>query len=284
MIAASDLADEPLSTLARQQQALLAALLESPAQPAIQQLTNFAQGVGTDPARGLKAYQANGHMLAERALRAAYPVLEQMLGMESFAELTRAFWHACPPVRGDITVWGAQLAEFLGQSTQLQGEAYLPDVARAEWALHRCASAPDRETDLATLSLLTSEDPLTLGLTLAPGVVALSSAWPLASLMLAHREGSPSLAEVGRQLQSPAPQDVVVWRAGFQPRLRLAMAGEALLLRGLQAGLALESAVEAAEGLDFSHWLPLAVQSGLVLGACRIGRSLAAPNPDYPAP
>ena len=269
-----------MNTLERQQQALLAALLEWPAQPAIERLNHFARGVGTDPARGLKAYQANGHMLAERALRAAYPVLEQMLGADSFAELARAFWHAYPPVRGDITVWGDQLAEFLGQSAQLQGEAYLPDVAEAEWALHRCASEPDREGDLATLSLLTTEDPSTLGLTLAPGLVTLSSAWPLASLMLAHREGRPSLEEVGRQLQRPVPQEVVVWRAGLQPRLRQALAGEALLLRGLLAGLALEPAVEAAQGLDFSHWLPLAVQSGLVLGASRTDRSIAAPGLD----
>lgn len=273
-----------MSRLARQQQALLAALLESPAQPAIQHLSGFAQGVGTDPARGLKAYQANAHMLAERALRAAYPVLEQMLGGESFAELARAFWHACPPVRGDITVWGAQLAEFLGHSAQLQGDAYLPDVARAEWALHRCASEPDRKTDLATLALLTTDDPSTLGLTLAPGLLTLSSAWPLASLMLAHLEGHPTLEAVGRQLRSPAPQEVVVWRAGFRPRLRLAIAGELALLGALQSGLAVEPALEAATGLDFSHWLPLAVQSGLVLGACRMAPSVAATGVDEPTP
>jgi hypothetical protein len=269
-----------VSTLARQQQALLAALLEWPAQPAVQHLSGFARGVGTDTARGLKAYQANGHMLAERALRAAYPVLEQMLGAESFADLARAFWHAFPPVRGDITVWGDQLAEFLSQSAQLQGEAYLPDVARAEWALHRCASSPDRDADLATLSLLSTDDPQDLGLTLAPGLTTLSSAWPLASLMLAHLEGSPSLEAVGQQLRSPVPQDVVVWRAGFRPRLRLAMADEALLLRALQAGLALEPALEAAEGLDFAHWLPLAVQSGLVLGASRLAPSSTASGLD----
>jgi hypothetical protein len=259
-----------VSTLAGQQQALLAALLEWPPQPAVQQLSNLARGVGTHPERGLKAYQANGHMLAERALRAAYPVLVQMLGAESFAELARAFWHACPPVRGDIAQWGAQLAEFLGQSAQLQGEAYLPDVARAEWGLHRCALAPDCEADLATLSLLTTEDPQTLGLTLAPGMATLSSAWPLASLLLAHLEGSPTLEEVGQQLRRPAPQDVVVWRAGFKPRLRLAIVGEVALLEALQSGLALEPALEFASGLDFSQWLPLAVHSGLVLGACSL--------------
>jgi hypothetical protein len=49
--------------------------------------------------------------------------------------------------------------------------------------------------------------------------------------------------------------------------LRLAIAGEANLLGALQTGIALEPALEAAVGLDFSHWLPMAVQTGLVLGA-----------------
>jgi hypothetical protein len=256
-----------MNSLARQQQALLAALLEWPPQPFIRDLDSFAHGVGAHPQRGLKVYQANGHMLAERALCAAYPVLQQMLGKESFAELARAFWHACPPVRGDIAVWGAQVSDFVGSSAQLLNEAYLPDVARAEWALHLCASAPDREADLASLSLLTTEDPQTLGLVLAPGLVTITSVWPLASVLLAHLEYTPTLAEVGEQLRKPVPQEVVIWRAGFQPRLRQTMVGELTLLTALQKGIALEPALEAATGLDFAHWMPMAVQTGLVLGA-----------------
>ena len=256
-----------MNSLARQQQALLAALLDSPPQPAIRKLRDFACGVGSHSERGLKVYQANGHVLAERALRAAYPVLEQMLGKESFAELARAFWHAYPPVQGDIAAWGAQLADFVGQSAQLRDEAYLPDVAKAEWALHLCASAPDRDPDLASLSLLTTEDPQTLRLVLAPGLATIASVWPLASLMLAHLDRNPPLEELGQQLRNPVPQDVVIWRAGLQPRLRLAMAGEVNLLDALHAGIALEPALVAAPALDFSHWLPMAVQTGLVLGA-----------------
>jgi hypothetical protein len=261
-----------MNTLADQQQALLAALLEWPAQPAMQHLSGFVQGVGVPAERGLKVYQANGHMLAERALRAAYPVIGQLLGEESFAELARAFWHASPPVQGDIAVWGEQLADFIGQSTQLRNEGYLPDVAKVEWALHRCALAADRDADIAMLSLLTTEDPQSIGLTLAPGLVTISSVWPLATLMLAHLEHNPSFEEAGRQLRNPEPQGVVVWRTGFQPRLRLAMPGELTLLGELRSGIALECALEAAVRLDFSQWLPMAVQTGLVLGAINLQR------------
>jgi hypothetical protein len=47
------------------------------------------------------------------------------------------------------------------------------------------------------------------------------------------------------------------------------MAGEATLLQALQTGASFGAALEAANGLDFSQWLPLAVQTGLVLGVYR---------------
>lgn len=259
-----------MSTLAEQQQAFLAALFAWPAQDAALRLNHYAQGVGSAPGRGLQAYQANGHMLAERALRSAYPVLAQMLGEQSFADLARAFWHAHPPQRGDIAQWGQALADYVGGSAQLQDVPYVPDVARAEWALHASATLPDSVADLGSLALLTTEDPQTLSLRLASGLVTLCSTWPLASLLLSHMEGQPTFAEVGLQIEQRTAQDVVIWRAGLQPRLRLALPDESALLRALQAGIALEPALELADRLDFSQWLPLAVQTGVVLGASRL--------------
>jgi hypothetical protein len=253
-----------MSDLARQQQLLLDALLAWPAGDAIKTIANEVQDSG---ARGLKAYKANGHALAHSALQAAYPVVAQLLGDESFADLAHALWHAQPPVRGDIAQWGQGLAGFLETSAQLQDEPYLPDVARAEWALHRCAGAPDADADLPTLALLTTHEPDQLHLRLAPGCVVLRSAWPVASILGAHLEGSPSLQEAGAQLRRGEAQDAVVWRAGLRPRVRLALAGEADALQVLLNGGALAQALDAAPQLDFGQWLPLAVQSGLVLGA-----------------
>lgn len=250
------------SDLARQQQVLLDALLTWPADDATKTVAAYA----IDPrARGLKAYQANGHMLAERALQAAYPVLAQLLGGESFADLARALWHAHPPTRGDVACWGGDLAAFMQTSAQLQDESYLADVARVEWALHQCAGAPDASADLPTLALLTSEDPDQLRLMLAPGCAVLRSAWPVAAILGAHRDGQPSLAEAGAMLQSGVAQDVLVWRAGLRPEARAAVPGEGDLVQALLEGISLGQALERAPALDFGLWLPMAVQSGLVL-------------------
>nr|WP_295772908.1 putative DNA-binding domain-containing protein [Rhodoferax sp.] len=251
-----------MTTLAAQQQLLLDALLAWPAGNAIKNIATNTQ----DPrARGLKVYQANGHALALSALQAAYPVVAQLIGDEGFADLARALWHAQPVKRGDVAQWGEGLAEFLQISAQLQDDPYLPDVARAEWALHQCAGASDAELDLTTLALLTTHEPEHLQLRAAPGCAVVRSRWPVASILGAHLEGSPSMQEAGAQLRRGEAQDAVVWRAGLRPRMRLALAGEADALRVLLDGGSLAQSLDAAPELDFGQWLPVAVQTGLVL-------------------
>jgi hypothetical protein len=252
-----------MSTLAEQQQALLAALLAHPAQDAIETIATHV----TKPwARGLKAYQTNGHALAERALQAAYPVLTQLLGEDSLGDLARAFWHARPPVCGDLARWGAGLAAFVAASEQLADEPYLADVARVEWALHHSTSAADQPGDPTSFSLLMQHDPAQLHMRLAPGCAVLPSAWPVVSIVNAHLEATPSLEEAGQRLRAGVTETALVWRAGLQPRVREAMAGEADFLTTLLAGRSLSAALDAAPALDFNAWLPLAVQSQLLLG------------------
>jgi hypothetical protein len=251
-----------MSTLAFQQQALLDALFAWPAEYAVK---NMASCVVDKSARGLKVYQSNGHALAERALKATYPVISQLVGPESFSNLCRALWHIHPPVRGDVAQWGQALVAFLRTSEQLQDEPYLADVAAAEWALHVCASATDANADLATMALLTTHEPEHLYFSLAPGCTVVQSAWPVASILGAHLEQTPSFAEVGQQLREGLAQDAVVWRCGLRPTMRLALAGEAAFVARLLNGAALAQALDGAPDLDFGAWLPLAVAGGLAL-------------------
>ncbi|MDZ7921394.1 putative DNA-binding domain-containing protein [Rhodoferax sp.] len=251
-----------MSTLAQQQQQLLAGLFSLDAENAIKNIAICADSMG---ARGLKAYQSNGRALAERALLAAYPVLAQMLGAESFAALARALWHASPPQRGDMAQWGDTLADFVAASPQLADDPYLADVARVEWALHTCASAGDAELQPATLALLGSHDLDVLRLQLAPGTALLCSRWPVASLVRAHGDGGVALAQAATLLRAGQAEDALVWRQGYRPRLRNAQPGEVLLVSALMQGSSLGGALDAAPQLDIQAWLTDAVQSGLLL-------------------
>jgi hypothetical protein len=252
-----------MSVLAQQQQGLLNALFASGKSGAINSVAVRADSMG---ARGLKAYQSNGHALAQRALAAAYPVVVQLLGEESFGELARALWHAQPPVCGDIARWGEGLPDFVRNNHQLTEEPYLADVARVEWALHRCATARDVTLFPESLALLGTQEPEALWLQLAPGVSVVRSAWPVASVVLAHQAGSGvSLAEAGARLRNGRAEDALVWRQGLRPRLRHAFAGEADFVSQLCQGSAFGPALDAAPDLDIQQWLTDAVQSGLLL-------------------
>jgi len=252
-----------MSQLALQQQALLALLFDWPNADASKNIAAYA-----DPtwARGQKVYQANGHALACSALRAAYPVLVQLLGDESFDALARAFWHAQPPLRGDVAQWGSTLADWVRSSDQLADEPYLADVATLEWALHRAASAADGLADPTSFTLLTAYDPADLLLVLAPGCTCLRSAWPTVSIVNAHLHPTPELTQVGQLLRDGTSQEALVWRNGLRPLVREALMGEAQFVTALVAGQTLGGALDLTADLDISAWLPMAVQTGLLLG------------------
>ncbi len=228
--------------------------------------------------RGLQAYRANGHALAERALAAAYPVLAELMGQENFSALARHFWTEHPPLRGDMACWGGELAEFVDAAPQLADEPYLADVARLEWLTHLAASAADVETDLPSFALLASSDPAPVTLVLGAGVALLASAYPVASIVNAHLLGQPTLQQAGERLREGCAEHALVWRQGLRPCMRSSTAVEHQLLSGLITGEPLVDALQAvsmaggskAPAFDFNTWLGEAVQIGLVCGARQV--------------
>ncbi len=253
-----------MSALARQQEAMLQAVFGRWDESALHGLALQDDSLRI---RGLQAYRSHGHALAHRALAAAYPVISRMLGEENFEGLARAFWHRHPPESGDMAQWGGQLPGYVEQAAQLAGEPCLADVARVEWALHRAAAAADVVRDPGSFRLLVEHDPATVTLDMAAGTQVIRTAWPVVSLVNAHLTGIPDLEMAGERLRAGAAEIALVWRQGFRPMLRESAGAEAAFLEALHAGLALDAALDTAEGLDFNTWLAPAVQSGLLAGA-----------------
>lgn len=264
------------STLAAQQAALLKALFAAPGEAAAaadELMPALANAHTPQTARGLAAYRRNGHASAERSLIAAYPVISALIGEENFIHLARELWHHQPPRRGDLAQWGDALPDFLDQHAQLADMPYLVDVARAEWALHRAAGAPDATPDLPSFARLAQEDPLGLTLLLAPGTAVIASRFPVASLVTAHLYGAPDLDETGRRLRAGRAEQAVIWRQGLRPRIGPIGPGAATFLTAMMAGHDLPDALDRAgqaqphdDGFDFGAWLTQAVTDGLVLG------------------
>ncbi|HET7792283.1 MAG TPA: DNA-binding domain-containing protein [Rhizobacter sp.] len=262
-----------MNSEATRQQALMAALLGRGELPA---------GLMTSPgraARGLEAYRANAGASAERALATSFPTVQALIGEESFAAMARAFWHAHPPVRGDLAWLGEGLPAFIADSEQLTDVPYLADSARLDWLLAQAERAAEATADLATLNLLAEVDAAQLRIELMPGVAALSSAHAIVSVWRAHQPGEGAadhLLQAREALSTGQGEHAMVWRAGWRAQVQTVDEPTARWTRSLRHGDTLAAAIEhAGEGFAFEPWLMQAVQNGWV---CKVSR-VAATKP-----
>ncbi|MCA1246968.1 DUF692 family multinuclear iron-containing protein [Massilia sp. MS-15] len=192
-----------------------------------------------------------GNLVAgwERALAAAYPVLQQLVGAQAMAGLARAYGRAHPSQDPDLGAFGADFPAFLAGVEAAAPYPYLPDVARLEWAVHRAHLAPDSPP--LGLDALAGMAPSALDgarITLHPSAALLDSPWATAALWHAHQPGGPGLpARVDR------PCTVLVLRRGWQVEVEELDVAEAAalgqLVRGASFGAALDAASASASAL-----------------------------------
>jgi hypothetical protein len=258
---------------AQRQQALIAAFeVAGDAAPTDLRLRES----GARAARGLEAYRANAAALAERALAAVFATVRTMVGEDDFKHLAREFWHARPPLRGDMGEWGAEFPAWLGAHPAMAPWPYLGDCARLDLALHRNERAADAPFDAASLSLLESGDPDRLQLQLMPGVQVLHSVWPIATIHHAHQvardEAQRPFEAVRVALAERRGEQVLVARQGWRAvvhRLDEVQTGwTQSLLDGASLGVALE---QAGEGFDFTAWLGRALRELWLKGVAVCG-------------
>lgn len=280
-------------TVAREalrQQVMLRTLLRDTGPEALAALTRD----GPFFQRGLQAYQAHASAQAQRALAAAYPTLQQLLGEVSFNALARAFWHRSPPVVGDLACWGAELPDFVAAAPDLAEEPYLGDVAQLEWAVHRASTAADHTPAPHALQHLGEADPALFCLVPRAGTALVPSQHPIVSIWQAHHlpaaaggwadESSGDSADVPTNERFATVREAfaqhraepaLVWRQGWQVKVAALGAAEARftlrVLQGEALGAALQAASAAAPegtgpGFDFEHWLLLQLQRGWLAG------------------
>jgi Putative DNA-binding domain len=260
-----------VAALARQQSALLQAIwpgdwqaLPSAGVPDIP-LGGHGSAHGDD--RGLHAYRAHALAQAEGALMTVYPVVTQIMGAADAALLARALWHSYPPHAGDLAAWGGDLAILIDAQAQLTDVPFLSDLARLEWALHTLAALPDLQADWPSLAHLAEGDAHQWRGRWAPGLAVLSSAWPVVSIWQAHQlpDAQALQQALDACLTQPQPEAAVLWRQGFKPCVRPALAGEACWLASMDRTQPLALSIDQAVALDVAAWLPLAVTTGMLL-------------------
>jgi hypothetical protein len=215
--------------------------------------------------QGIAAYRGNAAAIAERALAAAYPTVQQLVGDESFAQLAHAVWHRFPPQRGDLAQFGAALPAWVELDPQLASEPYLADVARIDWAVHAIEQAADIEQPPAGLVLLGEMDPAQLRLRLRPGLALVASKWPVVTVWLAHRRdpddgGDDRFAPVRAAFAAQAQETALIARRGWRAEVDAIDAPTAAFIAALQRGADLADALEGVgAALAFDRWLQRAL-------------------------
>ena len=209
-----------------------------------------------DAAARLQIYRNNHRQSLRRALVDCYPVLVRLTGEGFFAWLAHRYTESHPPRAGNLHLFGASLAGFLGDFEGGAGHPWLVDVARLEWAMQASYHAADHAPlDVAALAAVPAERQEQLRLRLHPACRLLASRWPVLRMLEVNQPGYDG----DQQVDLGAGGDrVLVSRPGIEVRTEALTAGVFVLLRALADDLTLGEACEQA----------LTVHAGLDLGAC----------------
>ena len=215
--------------------------------------------------RRLAIYRGNVVGAAAKALAAAYPVIEQIVGEEFFFGLARAHLRECPSTSGNLYDLGEHFAAFLARFEPAREFPYLADLARVEWAVHRAGLAADAgRIDMRQLAALPAARQALLCWRVAPGTAIIASTHPVVRLWTLHQEGNEREFSVDWQQAETA----LVARHGLAVSVAAIAAAHAAFIDALIESRPLEAVAEAAfavdPAFDFQGALANAIGSGLV--------------------
>ena len=230
----------PLPGLRETQEAFAAALLDDPDTAFSALLAD-----GTHPGAALlQVYRNNVSTSLSNALQAVYPVVTQLVGTGFFAYAADSYLRRYPSRSGNLHDFGREFGEFLNTFPAAQELAYLPQVARLEWAWH-CAFHGADHAPLAPAALGTVPADLygTLVFLLHPTARLVTSDYPVLRLWQMHQadytgDQQVDLTVGGDRLLVARPHTVVQ----IVPLGR----GEYALLQSLMRGASLAEACDAA--------------------------------------
>jgi len=114
------------------------------------------------------------------ALRGAYPAVAKLVGDGFFSYATAQFVARHPPQLPFVAEYGEAFPAFLEALPQHERLAYLGDLARLEWAMHRASIAP--RPDAPDIADLPPNGWAEWRLQFEPHVGLIASDWPVVSL------------------------------------------------------------------------------------------------------
>ena len=209
---------------------------------------------GLAAADRLSIYRNTFYVTLTNALRLSYPAVHRLVGADFFEVSAQKFIEAEPPRGPYLDEYGGEFSDFLAKFPAAMSLAYLPDVARLEWAVSCALHAPDATPlDVAALCSVGEGDHDRVRFVPHPSLCLVRASYPSDTIWRAVLEQDSAT------LESIDFDDAPVWlliqrlpsgmdvRRLSEPAWRFASA--------LHHGKPLAEAVALASGVDVSALL-----------------------------
>ncbi len=199
---------------------------------------------GLDGAWRLGIYGNNIVNSFTEALRACYPVVDRLVGDRFFNYAAQAYLRAYPSRSGDLREYGSHFAPFLEGFAPAKGLAYLPDVARLEWARQLVYHAPEaKPLEPAALGVIAPERNAQLRFLLNPAAQLLASPYPLLKIWEVNQVHCEADERVDLAMGGVR---LLIIRRSLSIEMQALGSGEYVLLCELAGGKTLGEAYEQA--------------------------------------
>ena len=212
------------------------------------------RGGRLEPAARIQVYRNNvlGNYL--KASAATYPVVRRLVGAKFFATAVEHFVRGHPSRRGDVNRYGGEFAMFLASYPPARDLAYLPDVARLEWAIDQAGIAADAAPlDLESLAAVPSHLQGSLRFALHPSARLVVSPYPILRIWQVNQ---PDYAGDDRVDLAEDGDALLVSRGDAGVSIERLGAGERSLLAAFAANVTFADAAlradEAEPGFDLA--------------------------------
>ncbi len=203
---------------------------------------------GLSASRRIGIYRNNVFNSLSEALRVSYAVVERLVGAEFFAHAARAYVRDVPSRSGNLHDYGAAFPDYLAQLPGAAELAYLPDVARLEWACQEVFHAAEAEPlELEALAAVPPERYGELCLCLHPASRLLVSHFPVFRIWQVNQEGYRGEDTVDLGMGGVR---LLVIRRGIETEIEELSTGEYALLAALREERPLAMACDAALAVE----------------------------------
>jgi hypothetical protein len=219
---------------------------------------------GISAAEHIRIYRRAVLSTLETALRKIFPIAARLVGTEFFAAMAREFIRATPSRSPDLAEYGQHFGDFIADFPPANGLAYLPDVARLEWAWQVAFNAADEPLlDIGRLQNVPPEDYGNIIFQLPASGTVLESDYPVADIWAANQADQIDVPMV--DLKSGG-QCLLVWRRGYDVRIDNTGRQAATLLTAIAAGTDFNQLSAAPEQAGIESTLPTCIQNGWIGG------------------